>query len=387
MKRITSIDFTRGLVMIIMALDHTRDFMHVNSLTQSPTDLATATPLLFFTRWITHLCAPTFVFLSGTSAFLLIKKEGNYTKSRNFLLSRGIWLLALEFTFVNFALGFDLQFRTLIFEVIGAIGFGFIVLSFLLKAPARVIGITGLAIIFGHNLLQYLSLNNSLPLKTIVSPFFSPGAFPLTSLFTFVIAYPPVPWLGLMLAGFAAGQFFELEEKRRKRIFLTIGLAAIALFVTIRLLNFYGDPVKWSVQKNGLFTFLSFINVSKYPPSLLFCLMMSGSMFLILSLAEGRQNKFIDIVTVYGKVPLFYFLIHLYILHSLMLIMVFMQGFTWSAFIFGGFNFGRPKSGSGVALWAIYLIWISVLIVLYPLCKWYGLYKAKHKENKWLKYL
>lgn len=386
MKRITSIDFTRGLVMIIMALDHTRDFMHADSLTQSPTDLATTTPILFFTRCITHLCAPTFVFLSGTSAYLLIKKEDNYTKSRNFLLSRGIWLLFLEFTFVNFALWFDLQFRTLILEVIGAIGFGFIVLSFLLKASTRVIGIIGLVIIFSHNVLQYLATDNS-ALKTIVSPFFGPGAFPVTPQFTFVIAYPPVPWLGLMLAGFAAGQFFELEERRRKRIFLTIGLAAIALFITIRLFNFYGDPVKWSVQKSDLFTFLSFINVSKYPPSLLFCLITAGIMFLILSYAEGRQNKFIDIVTVYGKVPLFYFLIHLYILHFLMLIMVFLQGFTWSALIFGGFNFGRPKSGSGVSLWIVYLIWLSVVIVLYPLCKWYGLYKAEHKEKKWLKYL
>lgn len=144
MKPITSIDFTRGLVMLIMALDHTRDFIHTDSLAQNQTDLATTTPALFFTRWITHLCAPTFVFLSGTSAFLSIKKEGNSPKSRNFLLSRGAWLLALEFTLVNFALGFDLQFKTLIFEVIGAIGFGFIVLSLLIKMPFKVIGLAGL---------------------------------------------------------------------------------------------------------------------------------------------------------------------------------------------------------------------------------------------------
>ncbi len=387
MKRINSIDFTRGLVMIIMALDHTRDFMHISSLTQSPTDLATTTPVLFFTRWITHLCAPTFVFLSGTSAFLVVKKEGNYTKSKNFLLSRGTWLLVLEFTAVNFALWFDVQFRILIFEVIGAIGFGFIMLAVLLKTPAKVIGITGLAIIFGHDLLQYFSLSDSSPLKIIISSFFSFNVFPVTPQFTLIIGYPPIPWLGVMLAGFAAGPIFGLDERRRKIIFLKIGLTALALFTTIRLFNFYGDPSKWSFQKNNLFTFMSFINVTKYPLSLLFCLITLGIMFLIFSFAEGIKNKFTDIVTVYGKVPLFYFLIHLYILHSLMLVMVFLQGFSWSELVFGAFNFGRPKNGSGIELWLIYLIWSGVVMALYPLCKWYGLYKANHQEKKWLGYL
>lgn len=387
MKRVGSIDFTRGLVMIIMALDHTRDFMHVSSLTQSPTDLTTTTPLLFFTRWITHLCAPTFVFLSGTSAFLSFRKEGSYIKSRNFLLTRGIWLLILEFTVVNFALSFDLQFRTIIFEVIGAIGFGFIILALLLKVNARIISIIGLAIIFGHDLLQYVPLTDASLFKTIIPPLFTSTAYTITPHFTFLIAYPPIPWTGIMLTGFAAGRLFQLDGKKRKSLFLKIGLIALILFVFIRLFNFYGDPLKWSRQKNNVFSFLSFTNVSKYPPSLLFCLITLSIMFLILSFAEGITNRFTEIVTVYGKVPLFYFLIHLYIIHCLMLAMVFLQGFSWSQLIFANFNFGRPKNGSGAALWLIYLIWAGVVTLLYPLCKWYGFYKLNHREKRWLRYL
>jgi len=387
MKRIVTIDFTRGVVMIIMALDHTRDFMHLSSLTQSPTDLATTTPLLFFTRWITHLCAPVFVFLSGTSVFLSAQKEKNTTNTRNFLLSRGIWLLLLEFTVVNFALWFDMQFRILLFEVIGAIGLGFITLALLLKLSARAIGLIGLIIVSTHNLLQFGPLNDrSLPLQ-ITSSLFNPNAFPVTQQFSFVIAYPPVPWLGIMLTGFAAGQLFTLQTEKRKKTFLTIGLVALALFIMLRMANVYGDSSSWSVQNNSVFTLLSFLNVSKYPPSLLFCLVTLGIMFLIFFLVEGRQNKYTNIVSVYGKVPLFYFLAHLYLLHVLMLIVVFLQGFHWPELDFGAFHFGRPQKKSGVKLWVIHLIWVSAVAALYPVCKWYGSYKENHKEKKWLRYL
>lgn len=387
MKRIVTIDFTRGVVMIIMALDHTRDFMHVSSLTQSPTDLATTTPLLFFTRWITHLCAPVFVFLSGAAVFLSAQKEGNTTNTRNFLQTRGIWLLLLEFTVVNFALWFDLQFRILLFEVIGAIGLGFIILALLLKFSERAIGLIGMIIISTHNLMQFIPLNDlSLPLQ-IISSLFNPNAFPVTQQFSFIIAYPPVPWLGIMLTGFAAGQLFTLHIEKRKKSFLTIGFIALVLFITLRIANVYGDVSTWSVQKSHLFTLLSFLNVSKYPPSLLFCLVTLGILFLILFMAEGSRNKFIDIVSVYGKVPLFYFLVHLYLLHVIMLIVVVLQGFRWPELDFGAFHFGRPQKKSGVELWAIHLIWISAVAALYPVCKWYGSYKENHKEKKWLRYL
>ena len=385
MKRISSIDILRGIVMIIMALDHTRDLMHTSSLTQNPLDLTTTTPLLFFTRWITHLCAPTFVFLSGTSAWLSFKNKNNFAESRNFLLTRGLWLIVLEFTLVNFGLWFDLHFGTFIFDVIATIGFGFIVLALLLKASPKTIGIIGLVIICCHNLIQLLPMING-PLIKIPALFFVPGALSISSSTTFVMAYPPIPWLGVMLLGFALGRLFEISQLKRKKIFLKIGTGALMLFVIIRFINLYGDSFRWTAQKNGLYTFLSFINITKYPPSLIFCLVTLGIMFIILSFIEGIKNKYTDIAIVFGRTPLFYFVVHWYIIHPLMFVMVFLQGFKRSDLIFG-FNFGRPKTGSGVELWAIYLIWIGVVIMMYPLCKWYGKYKEKHTEKKWLRYL
>ena len=384
-SRIDSIDLVRGLVMVIMALDHTREYMHLTSITQNPTDLTVTTPAIFMTRWITHLCAPIFVFLSGTSAYLSFKKHGNISKSRNFLLSRGIWLLILEFTLVNFALWFDLRFRTIIFEVIAAIGFGFIILSLLLKVSPRIIGILGVCIIAGHGLLQYIPVDDQSPLKPILGFFFSSTVIPLGPQSMFVMGYPPIPWLGIMLSGFACGELFG--RNNRKAVFLKIGAGALVLLIIIRLLNGYGDPAKWAVQKTGLFTFLSFINVSKYPPSLLFCLFMLGIMFLLLAAAEGIKNKVSNILTVYGQVPLFYFLIHLFLIHSLMLVMLFLQGFSWADVSIGTFSLGRPKAESGVGLWETYMVWLLVVISLYPLCKWYGHYKATHREKKWLRYL
>lgn len=385
MKRISSIDFARGLVMIIMALDHTRDMMHINSLTQSPTDLATTTPVLFFTRWITHFCAPAFVFLAGASTYLSFKNKNDITTSRKFLLSRGIWLIILEFTFVNFGIFFDLHFSNFLFDVIATIGFGFVILSFFLMLSVKKIAITGILIIFCHNIFPLIPFGNGF-LKTILSPLFVPGGFPINSTTTFVMAYPPIPWLGIILAGFAAGSLFQFSLMKRKKIFLTIGIAALCMFIIVRFINIYGDSIPWSVQKNSLYTFLSFINVTKYPPSLAFCLLTLGVLFIILSLAEGLRNRFSDFVMVYGKVPLFYFLVHFYLIHLLMFAMVYLQGFKTSELVFG-FNFGRPKEGSGVNLFTIYLIWIGVVIVLYPVCKWYGKYKAEHREKLWLRYL
>lgn len=385
MKRINSIDFTRGLVMIIMVLDHTRDFMHTTSLTQSPTDLATTTPLLFFTRWVTHLCAPTFVFLSGTSAYISLKSRNNLAAGRRFLFTRGVWLIILEFTLVNFGLWFDIHLQTFIFDVIAAIGFGFIILSLLLKASTRTIAVIGLLIIGCHDLFPFIRLDPNSSVQNVLSSLFVTKVFALSSSRMLVVGYPPIPWLGIMLLGFATGKIFEGAALQRKKIFLRTGLIALALFVLIRSLNVYGDPAPWATQKDGLYTFLSFINVTKYPPSLLFCLLMLGIMFLILSAIEGIKNKFTGVLETYGKVPLFYFIVHWYILHPILFAMVLLQGFRTSDMVFG-FNFGRPKEGSGVELWVIYLIWIGVVVLMYPLCKWYGRYKANHKEKKWLRY-
>ncbi|HEV3222061.1 MAG TPA: heparan-alpha-glucosaminide N-acetyltransferase domain-containing protein [Puia sp.] len=383
MKRIYSIDFTRGLVMIIMALDHVRDLLHVSSVTQRPTDLTTTTPILFFTRWVTYLCAPIFVFLAGTSAYLSFKSRGNLSESRKFLLKRGLWIVLLEFSAVNFALFFDAGFHTLIFEVIGAIGFGFIILSLLLKSSLKTICITGLIIIFFYGLLP---LTPGSTINTILSLLFSSSAFTISSSHVFIMGYPPIPWLGIMLVGFAAGKLFELPGDQRKKIFIRIGLGSLLLFIFLRFINVFGDPFPWSSQKDSIFSFLSFINISKYPPSLLFCLVTLGIMFLVLAFAE-RENRFTPIVLVYGKVPLFYFVLHFYIIHILLLIILFFQGIHWSEMTFATGTFGRPVGKeSGLALWVIYIIWIAIVTLLYIPCNWFGKYKSGH-HYWWLRYL
>ena len=386
-KRINSIDITRGIVMVIMALDHVRDFMHITSMSQSPTNLETTTTLLFMTRWITHLCAPAFVFLSGVSAYISFKRNNNLSESRSFLLKRGIWLVLLEFTFINFALWFDIHFRFMIMEVISAIGLSFIVLSLLLKLKSRTIGIIGLVIIFGHNLLQAVPIPSNPVVVFITSVLFRPFLMQLSPGFSVFTAYPLIPWLGIMLAGFATGEFFELPAEKRNNIFLRTGLAALSIYAIIRFVNIYGDPSKWATQKTPLFTFLSFINTTKYPPSLLFILLFIGITLLLLALTEKANNRVTEILMVYGRVPLFYFVIHLFIIHSLMFLMLILQGISSNDLLFGPFNNGRPKTGGGVDLGAIYLIWASVVIALYPLCKWYGRYKSEHKEKAILRYL
>jgi uncharacterized membrane protein len=190
-----------------------------------------------------------------------------------------------------------------------------------------------------------------------------------------------------MLTGFACGELFELSAEKRSMTFLRIGLTVLIMFTVLRFINIYGDPLKWSVQKSSLFTFLSFINTIKYPVSLLFTLLFVGLTSLVLSITEKINGKLAGILSVFGKVPLFYFVIHLYIIHSMMFIMLFLQGFKVNDLLFGAFNNGRPKAGGGVGLVVIYVIWVSVVVVLYPLCKWYGNYKSEHRKNKLLRYL
>lgn len=291
--------------------------------------------------------------------------------------------MLLEFTLVNFGLLFDIQFKILLFEVIATIGFGFIILALLLNCSIRTIGIIGLAILFLHNLAPLVP-GGETAVKRILMPLFAPGSISLGGDRLLIMGYPPIPWLGIMLTGFAAGRYFAVETP--KSFFLKVGIAAIGLFILLRVINVYGDSVPWSPQKNSVFTFLSFINLTKYPPSLQFCLLFLGILFLIIFAVQGIRSKITELLCVYGKVPLFYFLIHIYIIHLLVFVMVFMQGFKSSEMVFG-FNFGRPKSGSGLELWAIYVVWLGIVVVMYPLCKWYMRYKENNKEKKWLRYL
>ena len=298
-----------------------------------------------------------------------------------------MWLVILEFTFINFALWFDIHLRFMIMEVISAIGLSFIVLALLLKLPSRVIGIAGLVIILGHNLLQGISIPSNPVVIFITSVLFRPFLMQITPGFSLFTAYPLIPWLGIMLSGFACGELFGIPSEKRDKIFLRTGVAALLLFVIIRFINIYGDPSGWSEQKSSLFTFLSFINTTKYPPSLLFILLFLGITFLVLFISEKAKNRFTEILAVYGRVPLFYFVLHLFIIHSLMFIMLILQGFGPRDMLFGAFNNGRPKTGGGVELPIIYLIWLCVVVLLYPVCKWYGKYKSDHKENELFRYL
>ncbi len=385
MKRILSIDLARGLVMVIMALDHTRDYLHIHA-AQNPTDPTTTTPILFLTRWITHLCAPTFVFLSGMSAWLSLNGDAPMATTRRFLLKRGFVLLAVEFTLVNFALSFDIHFRLFLFEVIATIGSGLILLSLMSRLPLKIVLAIACLLFFGHDLVLQFPMPTNTVLNFIGSLLFGSGAFPLAKNRLLVIAYPVLPWLGIMLAGYCAARLFRLPMQRRRTLFVWLGLSALALFILLRLTNWYGDPVPWTKQKDGMFTILSFMNLSKYPPSLLFSLVTLGILLLVLSAAEGKENVLTRILLVYGRVPLFYFVVHLYLIHLLMLLMVALQGFTWGSMDFGPFKFGRPEH-AGLRIIAVYGIWAAVVLALYPLCRWYGRYKARHTEKTWLRYL
>ena len=389
MKRLPAIDTARGLVMVIMALDHTRDFLHIHA-AQSPTDLATTTPALFFTRWITHLCAPSFVFLSGTSAWLYLHGNAGTTGEppiaarRNFLWRRGLVLILLEFTLINFALTFDIHFRLFLFEVIATIGTGMLLLSLLSRLKPGNVLIIAIVLFAGHDSIAFVKMPAGPVPGFIGSLLFGPGAFPLGSVRLFAVAYPVLPWLAIMFLGFCTGPVFLRPAAAQRRFLVYSGLAAIGLFIVLRFVNVYGDPAPWSPQKNGVYSFLSFMNVSKYPPSLLFGLVTLGILLLIL--AAARESAPGRILQVYGRVPLFYFVVHLYLVHALMLVMALCQGHYWSEFDFSPFKFGRP-AGAGVSLGVVYGIWAAVVIALYPVCRWYGRYKVAHREMAWLRYL
>jgi uncharacterized membrane protein len=408
MKRIASIDIARGLAMVIMALDHTRDFLDSWSRTNSPTNLAVTTPGLFFTRWITHFCAPAFVFLAGTSIAIQLARSTDPRSTRNWLLRRGLILIAVEFTIMNFGFSFDPKFPVLIFEVIGTIGAGMILLSFLSRLSVRwLLPITAI-IFFGHDLLPFpppmamTAPNASLTLPILKALAWVPGNFQVTPNLLILIAYPILPWLGIMLTGFVAARWFEQPTPERKRLILRTGLIALGLFIILRLINAYGDPDPWSAQKDHLFSLLSFLNVTKYPPSLDFSLLTLGGLFLILAAAEGRApdilaaaeprspqtstNPLSRILLVFGRVPLFYFVVHFYLIHVLVIIVAATQGYNLTKISFGAFQFGPPPTAGSLPTWCIYPIWIAIVAVMYPLSRWYGRYKATHPEKTFLRY-
>ena len=262
-QRFQTIDKVRGLVMLIMAIDHIRDLFHATSLTQDPTDLATTTPLLFFTRWITHFCAPIFVFLAGTSAYLRQQSK----PSRSFLITRGAWLVFLELTVINFGIWWDVHFNVFLFQVIGAIGIGFIVLGLLINVAAKWLGLVGMLIIILHGAYALLPFGANSTVQNILNPLFTITHISFGGNKLFLVAYPVLPWLGIMLVGFGAGNYFTNEKFAVKKMY-RLGLSLLGLFIVLRFTNLLLDPAPWQVQQQPLFTVLSFLNVTKYPPSL-----------------------------------------------------------------------------------------------------------------------
>lgn len=386
MKRIPSIDFTRGLVIVIMALDHIRDLLHTTSQSEDALDFNTTTGPLFLTRWITHLCAPTFVFLAGTSAYFIKKKQDNLATTKRFLLTRGLWFILLELTVIGLGIWGDIFFHSIMFQVIYAIGFGFIMLSLLLKLPAKVLGAIGLAIILLHNLLPAIQFTN--PVAQLVSGLlFRPTVLPVGTDRIFFVAYPAIPWLGILLAGYGFAPVFEKPTAEKRKTLVLAGCGALLLFVALRAFNLYGDPSPWSPKGTTIASILSFINVTKYPPSLLYASITLGIMFFILRLADGIENQLTRFFTVYGKVPFFFYILHWYVIHISMFVMIRLQGIQWKDIPVGPFSFGRPATGVGIELPYIYLYWVCLILFFYPLCKWYGKYKAEHRDNKWLSYL
>ncbi len=390
-KRIESIDILRGIAMVIMALDHVRDYVHLTANTDDPLNFATTTPFLYFTRWITHFCAPTFVFLSGTSIYLQSLRKTKKELSA-FLITRGLWLIFVEIAIISLAWTFNPQYNFIPLQVIWAIGICMLILGLLIRLPFNLILVLGLIIVFGHNLLD---IPESAPgfvagfwWDLLHHGYFTPIEFAPTH--NFIIVYPFLPWLGLMMLGYCTGIFFtaKYSEVQRRKIFIRIGISLIAIFVVLRFINIYGDPHPWTTQKDGLFSFLSFMNVHKYPPSLLFMCIIIGPGFLLLAFLEKIKNRFTNVMQIYGRVAFFYYILHLYLIHFIATIFFFARGHSFSESGNNGnlpFQFVMPGEGYGLGI--VYLVWLIVILALYPVCNWYNNYKTNHKEKWWLSYL
>lgn len=388
-KRIESIDLLRGLIMIIMALDHTRDFFHKDALTGDPLNPLTTTPILFFTRWITHFCAPTFVFLSGLSAWLQAQRKTK-TNLQRFLISRGAWLIVVDLTIMSLGLTADIHFGLFVLETLWSIGTSMIILGLLIRLSFKVILLIGLLIFFGHNLLDFAEASRGADIPVWWKLLHQPGMVPLWEGHSLFIFYPFLSWTGLMLLGYCCGKLFtDIDSHRRKKILLSIGVVAIIFFAILRYANVYGNPFKWSQQKTSIATFFSFMNVQKYPPSLLFLCATMGPVLIFLALVKNARNKLSRVISVYGRVPFFYFIVHFFILHTATALAYLSRGHSLAEGVKGlpGLPFKFAMPGEGYSLLAVYGIWIATVIVMYPLCKWYDGYKTRHKEKWWLSYL
>jgi uncharacterized membrane protein len=383
-QRIHAIDIIRGLIMVVMALDHSRDFLHYPG--PSPLNMQTTTVILFFTRWITHFCAPTFVFLSGVSAFLAGQRRTQKQLSL-FLLKRGLWLILSDMLIISLLFSFDLQYHMLVLEVLWAIGFGMIILALLIRAPRAVIAAIALLILLGHNILDYLPPAGNGIGATLRAIFLTAAGsvMPLSASRTVAELYSVIPWAGALLLGYVFGKLYQTgaDPVKRQKALLICGLSTIALFILLRFVNHYGDPAHWSVQRNAAHTLLSFLNTTKQPPSLLFFAMTLGPVMLLLAMAERFNNRVTAFFEVYGNVPYFYFIGHLCLLRLMNILLIALKGLPFKS---DGNPFVWQAQGFGFPLWAVYLFWLFVVAAFYFPCKWYSNYKRSHRQW-WLSYL
>lgn len=385
--RISSIDLLRGIVMIIMALDHTRDFFHITAVTDNPLNLDTTTPQLFFTRWITHFCAPVFVFLSGTSIYFQALRKPKKQLSI-FLLTRGFWLILVEVLIMTLAITFDIHYSVIILQVIWTIGISMVLLGLFIRLPFPALFALGLIIVLSHNSLDYFEASFKGEFPVWYNFLHLQGNFFLSEDHLVLIFYPFLPWTGVMILGYCFGRYYLHDILNRNKRTILLGASLILLFIILRWINGYGDPTPWSGQKSALYSFFSFINTQKYPPSLMFTCMTLGPALVILGLTGDIKNRLSNIITVYGRVPLFYYVLHFYILHFISAVFYLWRGHTAEEGMKGisGVPFKFIQPGEGYELPVVYAVWIFVVLILYPVCRWYSTYKQTHR-NWWLSYV
>jgi uncharacterized membrane protein len=381
--RLDSVDLLRGLVMVVMALDHVRGFLHSATPLFDPTDLARTTPALFSTRWVTHFCAPVFVFLAGTGAFLSGARGKTRGELSRFLLTRGLWLVLLELTVIRLALTFDPTYRLTPLQVIWAIGWSMVVLSALVRLPAWAVTTFGVAMIALHNLLDPLRSASFGPLGWLWAILHTGEPLEPFAGRQFIPLYPLIPWIGVMAVGYGFGRVFLLERERRRRLLLRLGVGLTLAFVVLRALNFYGDPRPWSVQGSGLFTLFSFVNTQKYPPSLLFLLMTLGPALVALRLFDREAGPVSRLLVTFGRAPLFYYVLHLYLIQILTIVFAVVRYGPRVGEAFAG---GRLPPDYGYGLWVVYAVWAGVVAALYLPTRWFADLKRRRREA-WLSYL
>ncbi|TAG30682.1 MAG: DUF1624 domain-containing protein [Sphingobacteriia bacterium] len=384
--RIQSIDLLKGLVMVIMAIDHVRDYFHYSAFMFDPTDPTQTTLPIFFTRFITHFCAPAFSFLAGLSAFMIGKRK-SINELSSFLLKRGLWLVFVEIIIVNFGWKFDFNFTYTNLATIWQLGISMIVLAGLIYLPKKFILAFSLIIIFGHNLLDNIHFDGSY----FWSMVHEPKKFEFIEGRTVLFGYSLLPWIAVMSLGYCFGSLYDatFDIQKRKRILNDLGIGSLVLFFILIAINKYGNPVKWTNYGDTTKTIMSIFDVNKYPPSLLYLLITLGGTFLFLANAEKLKGKVVDFFCVFGRVPFFYYILHIFLIHFIAVFAAEFTGFGWEIMV------SMPKfvtrietlKGYGFNLITVYIIWIVVIALLYPLCKKFDAYKQNHKEKWWLSYL